>query len=123
MIHFYKRIVYLDKITKDTLVKEIVNNELIVSTIDIKATPPNMYVFVQDKIVVVECLSLKGNKDELNKHLVKVIVPISRSAKGDLYIIYPSSIAQLHQCFNSIFQSDLYTYLLITSSSGGVRGG
>ena len=31
--------------------KEIVNDELIVSNIDLKATPLNVYVFVQDKIV------------------------------------------------------------------------
>ena len=72
-----------------------------------------MYVFVQDKIIVDVNTKLHKNKDVLAKHLVKVIVPISRSAKGVLYIIYPSSIAQLHQCFNSIFQSDLYTSMFV----------
>ena len=82
------------------------NDELIVSNYDIKATPLNVFVFMQDKIVVDVNASLHANKDVLTEHLVKVIVPISRSAKGVLD--NPSSIAQLHQCFYSIFQSDHY---------------
>ena len=61
-----------------------------------------MYVFVQDKIVV-DVNATLHEIDVLTQHLVKVIVPISRSAKGVLDKIHPSSIAQLHQCFNSIF--------------------
>ena len=83
--------------------KEIVNDELIVSNYDIKATPLNVFVFMQDKIVVDVNASLHANKDVLTEHLVKVIVPISRSAKGVLDIDNPSNIAQLHHCFNSIF--------------------
>ena len=79
------------------------NDELIVSNYDIKATPLNVFVFMQDKIVV-DVNATLHEIDVLTQHLVKVIVPISRSAKGVLD--NPSSIAQLHQCFYSIFQSD-----------------
>ena len=39
----------LNNTTKDTLEKEIANDDIVVSNIDIKATPK--YVFVQDKLV------------------------------------------------------------------------
>ena len=78
------------------------NDELIVSNYDIKATPLNVFVFMQDKIVV-DVNATLHEIDVLTQHLVKVIVPISRSAKGVLDIDNPSSIAQLHHCFNSLF--------------------
>ena len=97
----FRIVIYLDNITMDdTLVKENVNDELIVSTFNIKATPLNVNVFMQDKIVDVNTTS-HANKVVLTVHLVKAIVPFSRSAK--VSSINPSSIAQLHHCFNSIF--------------------
>ena len=79
------------------------NDELIVSNYDIKATPPNLYVFMQDKIVVDVNASLHANKDVLTEHLVKVIIPISRSAKGVLIIETP--VASLSSTIASIAYS------------------
>ena len=79
------------------------NDELIVSNYDIKATPPNLNVFMQDKIVVDVNATLHENKDVLTEHLVKVIVPISRSAKGVLNIETP--VASLSSTIASIAYS------------------
>ena len=79
------------------------NDELIVSNYDIKATPLNVFVFMQDKIVVDVDASLHANKDVLTEHLVKVIVPISRSAKGVLNIETP--VASLSSTIASIAYS------------------
>ena len=47
--HCFRVVFNLDNTTKDTLEKEIANDDIVVSNIDIKATPK--YVFVQDKLV------------------------------------------------------------------------
>ena len=47
--HCFRVVTNLDNTTKDTLEKEIANDDIVVSNIDIKATPKN--VFVQDKLV------------------------------------------------------------------------
>ena len=71
-------------IAKDTLIKEIVNDELIVSVIDIKATSHN--ILIQDKVVTVNFFTNVLDKDvdvdeddEINEvltvHLVNIIVP------------------------------------------------
>ena len=47
--HCFRVVTNLDITTKDTLEKEIVNDDIVVSNTNIKATPKN--VFVQDKLV------------------------------------------------------------------------
>ena len=47
--HCFRVVSNLDINTKDTLEKETANDDIVVSNIDIKATPK--YVFVQDKLV------------------------------------------------------------------------
>ena len=76
----------LDINAKDTLVKEIVNNELIVSvTNNIKATFHD--AFVQDKVVAVI-----AKDDEINEvitvHLVKIIVPFLFGAPRCRQMLY-----------------------------------
>ena len=47
--HCFRVVCNLDNTTKDTLEKEIANDDIVVSNINIKATPKT--VFVQDKLV------------------------------------------------------------------------
>ena len=47
--HCFRVVSNLDNTTKDTLEKEIANDDIVVSNINIKATPKT--VFVQDKLV------------------------------------------------------------------------
>ena len=47
--HCFRVVFNLDNTTKDTLEKEIANDDIVVSKTDIKATPKT--VFVQDKLV------------------------------------------------------------------------
>ena len=47
--HCFRVVFNLDNTTKDALEKEIVNDDIVVSNTNIKATPKN--VFVQDKLV------------------------------------------------------------------------
>ena len=79
-----------------TLFLEIVNDDIIVSNIDLKATPLN-HVFMQDKVATVNA-KVQANKD-INIAFGQVCVPISWSEKGVLDIFKPSSIAQLPSLF------------------------
>ena len=87
--HCFRVVSNLDNYTKDTLEKEIRNDELIVSVITIKATP--LIVLMQDKLVAVYDFA-KSNLDDITVYvdeihevkavqLVKIIVPFSRSTK------------------------------------------
>ena len=84
---------------KDTLIKGIVNDELIVGIHDIKATSHN--VFVQDKVVAV----IAQDDDEIHEvitvHLVKLIVPFFLEHQSVLDRSDRSRIAQLLKCFIS----------------------
>ena len=68
---------------------------------------------MQDKIVVDVNASLHANKDVLTEHLVKVIVPISRSAKGVLNIETP--VASLSSTNASL------AYPRATTTNGGKK--
>ena len=57
---------------KDTLIKETVNDELIVGILDIKATSHD--VLIQDKVVAVIAQDDPIN-EVITVHLVKIIVP------------------------------------------------
>ena len=83
---------------KDTHIKGIVNDELIVGIHDIKATSHN--VFVQDKVVAVIAQDDKIY-EVITVHLVKIIVPFFLEHQSVLDRSERSRIAQLLKCFIS----------------------
>ena len=111
------RVVFNLDNAKDTLGKEIVNDELIVSVIDIKATSHD--ILIQDKVVTVNYFTNVldndvdvDDDDEINEvltvHLVKIIVPFFLEHQSVLDRSNRSRIAQLLKCFISNPQSVRY---------------
>ena len=98
----------LDNTTKDTLEKEIANDDIVVSNINIKATPK--IVFVQDKLVA----AYNFHANDLDEHVNAVDDEINevKAAKlvkscslllehQSVLNIKNRSIVQLRQCFLS----------------------
>ena len=96
-----------DNTTKDTLEKEIANDDIVVSNIDIKATPK--YVFVQDKLVAAyNFTAIDVNESVEDEHEINEVKAAKLVKSCSLLLEHQSvldkrnrSIAQLLKCFYS----------------------